>query len=331
MRFTELLCATPAGIYCPPGDFYIDPTRAVDRALITHGHSDHARRGHKAVLATPETLKIMAERYGGDFAGSAEAARLNEPMTINGVGVTFHGAGHVLGSAQIAVEMDGTKIVASGDYKRGLDPTCAPFEPVKCDVFITEATFALPVFRHPDDRAEIRKLLASVAQFPERTHLVGAYALGKAQRVIALIREAGYDAPIYIHGAMQKLCELYAAEGIDLGILEPATLGKRAQEGFRRRHRRRPALGVSGPLGAAFFRSGLLLRLRLDAHPPARQAGRRGAAARHLRPRRLGRALRHDPRSLTAGGVGDARARRGAGPMVRASGDTGEAAAFDGV
>jgi putative mRNA 3-end processing factor len=146
--------------------------------------------------------------------------------------VTFHGAGHVLGSAQIAVEMDGTRIVASGDYKRSPDPTCAPFTPVKCDVFITEATFALPVFRHPDDRAEIRKLLASVAQFPERTHLVGAYALGKAQRVIALIREAGYDAPIYIHGAMQKLCDLYVAEGIDLGVLEPATLEKGRRKDF---------------------------------------------------------------------------------------------------
>ncbi len=232
MRFTDLLCATPAGIYCPPGDFYIDPTRAVDRALITHGHSDHARRGHRAVLATQATLKIMAERYGADFAGSTQAVKLGERMEVNGVAVTFHPAGHVLGSAQIAVERDATRIVVSGDYKRRPDPTCQEFEPVKCDVFITEATFALPVFRHPQDRAEIRKLLASVAQFPERTHLVGAYALGKAQRVIALLREAGYDAPIYIHGAMQKLCELYEGEGIDLGPLEPATLEKGRRKDF---------------------------------------------------------------------------------------------------
>ena len=250
MRFTELLCATPAGIYCPPGDFYIDPTRPVERALITHGHSDHARRGHGAVLATQETLKIMAERYGEDFAGSdggRDAGR--DAIEINGVSVTFHPAGHVLGSAQIAVEKDGMRIVASGDYKRRPDPTCAPFEPVKCDVFITEATFALPVFRHPDDRAEIKKLLASVAQFPERTHLVGAYALGKAQRVIALIREAGYDAPIYIHGALQKLCDLYAAEGIDLGVLEPATLEKGRKNDFAGDDRGRPALGASPTAG----------------------------------------------------------------------------------
>src|SRR5690606_34347639 len=122
------------------------------------------------------------------------------------------------------VEKGGMRIVASGDYKRRDDPTCAGFEPVRCDVFITEATFALPVFRHPDARAEIAKLLASVEQFPERTHLVGAYALGKAQRVIALLREAGYAEPIHIHGALERLCNLYAAEGIDLGPLAPATL-----------------------------------------------------------------------------------------------------------
>jgi putative mRNA 3-end processing factor len=142
------------------------------------------------------------------------------------VEVTLVPAGHVLGSAQVVVRWKGLTMVVSGDYKRRRDPTCPAFEPVPCDVFITEATFALPVFRHPNDRAEIQKLLASVAQFPERTHLVGAYALGKAQRVIALIREAGYERPIYIHGALQKLCDLYVAEGIDLGELQPATLEK---------------------------------------------------------------------------------------------------------
>ena len=117
----------------------------------------------------------------------------------------FHPAGHVLGSAQIAVSCKDTCIVVSGDYKDAPDPTCAPFEPVPCDVFITEATFGLPVFRHGDAADEVDKLLESVALFPERAHLVGAYALGKAQRVIALLREAGYDAPIYLHGAMEKI------------------------------------------------------------------------------------------------------------------------------
>lgn len=224
MRFDELLRSTPKGLYCPPGDFYIDPVRPVDRALITHGHSDHACAGHAHVLATQQTLDIMAIRYGADFAGSTQTADLSAVLNVNGVTVSFHPAGHVLGSAQIAVEKDGTRIVASGDYKRAADPTCTPFEPVACDVFITEATFALPVFRHPEASHEIATLLKSLAQFPERAHLVGAYSLGKAQRVIKLIRDAGYDEPIYIHGGLQKLCDYYQTQGIDLGPLEPATL-----------------------------------------------------------------------------------------------------------
>ncbi len=224
MRFDELLRSTPKGLYCPPGDFYIDPVRPVDRALITHGHSDHARAGHAHVLATQQTLDIMAFRYGADFAGSTQTADLSAVLNVNGVTVSFHPAGHVLGSAQIAVEKDGTRIVASGDYKRAADPTCTPFEPVACDVFITEATFALPVFRHPEASHEIATLLKSLSQFPERAHLVGAYSLGKAQRVIKLIRDAGYDEPIYIHGGLQKLCDYYQTQGIDLGPLEPATL-----------------------------------------------------------------------------------------------------------
>ncbi|KQZ15561.1 DNA ligase-associated DEXH box helicase [Mesorhizobium sp. Root554] len=224
MRAKDLLCPSPAGLYCPPGDFYIDAVRPVKRALITHGHSDHARSGHQAVLATRQTLDIMALRYGEDFAGTTQAAALGETTDINGVSVTFHPAGHVLGSAQIAVEYEGIRIVASGDYKRMPDATCQPFEVVPCDVFITEATFGLPVFRHPPDQEEIARLLKSIEQFPERAHLVGAYALGKAQRVMRLIRDAGYDMPIYIHGALAKLSDYYQSQGIDLGVLEPATM-----------------------------------------------------------------------------------------------------------
>jgi putative mRNA 3-end processing factor len=223
VRAADILCPRPGGLYCAPGDFYIDPTRAADRALITHGHADHARAGHGAVLATKETLAIMEARYGAAFAGATQAARYGETHTIGDARVRFAPAGHVLGSAQIVVEAGGKRLVVSGDYKRRRDPTCAPFECVPCDVFISEATFALPVFRHPDPDHEIAKLLRSVAANPERTHLVGAYSLGKAQRLIALLREAGHAKPIYIHGAMEKLCALYERFGVPLGPLLPAT------------------------------------------------------------------------------------------------------------
>lgn len=233
IRPDDLLQPRPEGLYCPPGDFYIDPVRPVARAVVTHGHSDHARAGHGAVVATPQTLAIMAERYGADFTGQEQPLAYGESVHRDGVEVTLVPAGHVLGSAQAVVRWKGMTIVASGDYKRRRDPTCAAFEPVPCDVFITEATFGLPVFRHPPAEDEIAKLLRSVQQFPERAHLVGAYALGKAQRVIALLREAGHADTIYVHGAMQRLNRLYEAHGVDLGPIEAATAeGRGAKADF---------------------------------------------------------------------------------------------------
>jgi putative mRNA 3-end processing factor len=163
-----LLHPTPQGLYCPPGDFYIDPVRSVERAVITHGHSDHARPGHTHVLATPETLAIMAIRMGETHAGATQAIQYGETVSINGVDVSALPAGHVLGSAQILVEHKGLKICVSGDYKRRADPTCATFTPVKAHVFVTEATFGLPVFRHPDDTVEIGKLITSLAAVSDR-------------------------------------------------------------------------------------------------------------------------------------------------------------------
>jgi len=227
LKFTDLLKPVEAGLYCLPGDFYIDPVTPVDRALITHGHGDHARSGHGNVLATPETLAIMASRYGEDFAGAREATPYGKPVSRNGVEITLVPAGHILGSAQMVLRWKDMTIVVSGDYKRRRDPTCARFEPVPCDVFVSEATFGLPVFRHPDDAGEIQKLLQSLKQFPERTHLIGAYALGKAQRLVMLLREAGYDETIYVHGAMAALNALYESLGVKLGALAPATTDKR--------------------------------------------------------------------------------------------------------
>jgi putative mRNA 3-end processing factor len=231
LRSTDILAQTPQGLYCPMGDFHVDPVRPVPRALVTHGHSDHARAGHGAVLATRETLRIMAARYGDGFAGSAQVAPLGGPIRLGGVDVTFVPAGHVLGSAQVLIEAGGTRLVVSGDYKRARDPTCLPFEPVPCDVFITEATFGLPVFRHPDAGAEIGKLLASVELFPERAHIVGAYALGKAQRLMALLRQQGFDGPIHLHGALERLTELYREEGVPLGETPKVAAGERGRLG----------------------------------------------------------------------------------------------------
>jgi putative mRNA 3-end processing factor len=221
--FRHLLRNTPEGLYCPPGDFHIDPVRPVSRAVITHGHSDHARSGHGAVLATPETLAIMAARYGEDFAQTTEAAAYGQSVTRGAVEVTLVPAGHVLGSAQAVLRWKGITAVISGDYKRRRDSTCAAFEPVSCNLFVSEATFGLPIFRFPPSEDEVAKLLKSVVLFPERTHLVGAYALGKAQRIIRLLREAGYDKTLYMHGALAGMNALYQAHGIGLGPLAPAT------------------------------------------------------------------------------------------------------------
>ncbi|MCW8084752.1 ligase-associated DNA damage response exonuclease [Sabulicella glaciei] len=223
------LCTRPEGLFCKPGDFFVDPVRPVPRAIITHGHSDHARPDHGAVLATRETLAIMRARMGEDRAGRVQQEiAYGEALEINGVRVTLRPAGHVLGSAQVVMDWKGSRAVVSGDYKRRPDPTCAPFEPVPCDVFVTEATFALPVFRHPDPAEEIGKLLRSVALFPERTHVIGCYALGKAQRLISLLRESGWDRPVPLHGALMKLCRLYEELGVSLGPLEPATVANKA-------------------------------------------------------------------------------------------------------
>jgi putative mRNA 3-end processing factor len=200
-----------------PIDAWIDPTGPRERAIITHGHGDHARRGHGAVLATPETIAIMKARYGEDCAGSFQPLEYGEPLMIGEVEVTLYPAGHILGSAQVRLRHSGETIVVTGDYKRLGDPTAPDFELVPCDILVTEATFGLPVFQHPKPGGEIARLLKSVADNPERSHLIGAYALGKAQRVMSLLRQAGYDRPIYLHGAMVELTQLYEALGIALG------------------------------------------------------------------------------------------------------------------
>ena len=217
----------PWGIHVVPADAWVDPSRPVERALVTHGHADHARGGHGQTVATPETLAIMELRYrtgaqdeAGEIPHKAVPVEYGETISLPGdVQATYFPAGHVLGSAQILLEHAGERIVCTGDYKRRADPTCPPFEVVPCDIFISEATFGLPLFTHPPIAEEMAKLLDRLAAHPDRCVLVGAYALGKAQRVIAELRAAGHHDPIYLHGAMEKMCRLYEEHGVDLGEL----------------------------------------------------------------------------------------------------------------
>lgn len=216
----------PEGIYVRPADAWVDPSKPKQTALITHGHADHARGGHGEVWATPETLAIMSVRYGEQ---PARPVAYGETMRIGEVDVSFAPAGHVLGSAQIVLDHGGERVVISGDYKRREDPTCKPFVPVPCDVFVTEATFGLPVFRHPDTRSEIDRLLHRLQADPSRCVLVGAYALGKAQRLIAELRRRGHDQPIYFHGAVERLCRLYEELGVALGELRPVAQARKEE------------------------------------------------------------------------------------------------------
>jgi len=215
----------PEGIYVRPADAWVDPSQPKARALVTHGHADHARGGHGQVWATPETLSIMGVRYGDQNGCPVD---YGQSVTVGEVEVSFVPAGHVLGSAQIILDHGGERVVVSGDYKRREDPTCEPFLPVKCDIFVTEATFGLPVFHHPDVGGEIDRLLARLADNPDRCVLVGAYALGKAQRVITEARRRGHHQPIFVHGALERLNNLYQEWGVDLGELRPATGAKKA-------------------------------------------------------------------------------------------------------
>ncbi len=206
------------GIHIVPADIWVDPSRAVPRALVTHGHADHARGGHGTTFATPATLAIMELRY--NTREGAVPVAYGETVTLGGgVTATFLPAGHVLGSAQILLEHAGERVIITGDYKRAPDPTATPFAVTPCDIFITEATFGLPVFTHPPIAEEIGKLLTARAANPDACILVGAYALGKAQRVIAELRAAGHDDTIWLHGAMEAMCRLYEEHDVALGDL----------------------------------------------------------------------------------------------------------------
>ena len=210
----DLIVQRPEGLYCPPGDFYIDPWRAVDRAVITHAHADHARTGHGHYLAAAPAEGVLRSRLGQAIA--LQAVQYGEVVTHNGVTVSLHPAGHVLGSAQVRLQHGGQTWVASGDYKVAPDATCAPFEAVRCDVFITESTFGLPLYRwRPDAEvfAEINAWWAANAAVG-RASVLMCYSFGKAQRILS-----GVDAsiaPIVVHSAIQTLNTAYRLAGVNL-------------------------------------------------------------------------------------------------------------------
>ena len=205
------------GLYCIPGDFYIDPLYPVKKALITHAHTDHARPNNHFILGTKETIEIMKIRYAKSYCTNYQVINYNSPLTINNIDITFIPAGHILGSSQILIEYNGCKVLISGDYKRVEDKTCKSYQNKKCDIFITEATFGLPIFSHPFDKDEIKKLLESVIKNNQKPHLIGVYALGKCQRILSLLRDAGYDETIYLHGALMKITDYYVSEGLRIG------------------------------------------------------------------------------------------------------------------
>jgi putative mRNA 3-end processing factor len=217
-----LIEPTDAGLYCEAGGFHIDPWLPVDRAVITHAHGDHLRPGSRAYLCSTPSAPVAAHRLGD--AARVQAVAYGEALTIDGVRVSLHPSGHILGAAQVRVEHRGEVWVASGDYKRASDPTCPPFEPVACDAFVTEATFALPVFRwDPPDRT-IGEIAAWWAEMRDagRPAVLFCYALGKAQRVLAELARRS-ERQVFVHGALLELTRLYAEQGIAFPPLVRAT------------------------------------------------------------------------------------------------------------
>jgi putative mRNA 3-end processing factor len=209
-----LLKTTDRGLYCTAGDFYIDPWKPVDFAVTTHAHSDHAVAGSSYYLTSDAGCGVLRERLGRD--AHIEAMPYGQRLIRKGVMISLHPAGHILGSAQVRVEYRGEVWVVSGDYKTDADPTCASFEPVRCHTFITECTFGLPIYRWPSPAGVFSGINAwwLANQQEQRTSVLYAYSLGKAQRVLAGVdREIG---PIIIHGAVAKLLPYYAAAGVDL-------------------------------------------------------------------------------------------------------------------
>lgn len=226
-RPEPLVIATSRGLYCPPGDFYIDPWQPVQSAVITHGHGDHLRQGSSRYILARPGLGIARVRLSGDR--DVMPVDYGAPLKLGATKVSLHPAGHILGSAQVRIEHGGQVWVVSGDYKRDPDPTCAPFEPLKCDVFISEATFALPVYRWPSTPRVVEEIARWWQANRERgiASVLFCYSLGKAQRVLAELLAFTQD-PVHVHGAVKSLVDVYREAGIAMVETVPATVERKA-------------------------------------------------------------------------------------------------------
>jgi putative mRNA 3-end processing factor len=214
LQMREILQITPSGLFCSQGDFYIDPWRPVNRAIITHAHADHARPGSDSYLCSQDGKPLLQARLGLD--ADIDTLEYGEVLTINSVKVSLHPAGHILGSAQVRIESGGEILVVSGDFKTAADPTCKPFETLRCHTFISECTFGLPIFRWPRPEKALREINSwwRANRDQNRTSILFAYALGKAQRILAGLT---YDiGPILIHGAVEKINRCYRQAGVTL-------------------------------------------------------------------------------------------------------------------
>lgn len=205
----------PEGLYCPSGDFFIDAWRPVKNCIITHGHGDHARWGHQQYYCSKPSVPIICHRLGEKI--KVKPLEYGEKIKLGETWVSLHPAGHILGSSQVRIENKNGVFVVSGDYKRALDPTCLPFEPVECDVFVTETTFALPVYQWDDPKIVGKQIYDWWQTNSQNNHpsVLFAYALGKAQHVMAMLKQFT-DQPVYLHGAVTHLAQIYKDQGIDM-------------------------------------------------------------------------------------------------------------------
>lgn len=264
MPTQTLIQLTESGFYCSAGDFYIDPWQPVERAVITHAHADHARRGSRSYLTTQDGQRVLRTRMGPDAA--IQAIPYGEVVSINGVDVSLHPAGHILGSAQVRVEHRGEVWALSGDYKTGPDTTCAPFEPVRCHTFVTEATFGLPIYRWQPQSEVFSEINAwwRANQAAGKASLLLGYSLGKAQRLLS-----GLDAsigPIFTHGAVERLTDDYRATGVRLpptryvGEAERGTPWKQAMIIAPPSAHGTPWMRKFGPISAGFASGWMRIR-----------------------------------------------------------------------